>query len=131
MKRSPRFLSLPPALVLLLLACRGPAAPEPLSIAGEWHGVNHNAHPPHHWRLDLDAQPKGRVTGTFGITSAAGVPVDGTIEGSQRGFHVVLHALGTRGASCIIQGVSAGDGLNTDVDCGWGVVVPVDFRRVR
>ena len=120
------------ALGLTLLASCGLAEPEPPSITGEWHGINANAHPPHHWRLDLVAQREGRVTGTFGITSAAGVPVDGTIEGSHRRSHVVLYASGnTRAISCIIQGVSAGVGLNTDVDCGWGVVVRVDFRRIR
>ena len=85
------------ALALTLLACRGVADPEAPSIAGQWEGIWHNANPLHHWRLDLDAQPEGRVTGTFGITSAVMVPVHGTIEGSQRLAHVVLHASSPRG----------------------------------
>ncbi|MDE0073473.1 MAG: hypothetical protein OXR82_05450 [Gammaproteobacteria bacterium] len=132
MKRSRRSLSLLLALGLTLLACRSAAAPEPPWIAGEWEGINHNAHPPHYWHLDLDAHPEGRVTGTFGINPAGGNPTRGTIEGSHRDFAVVLHASGTtREISCIIHGVDTGDGLNTNIDCGWDVSALVFFWRVR
>lgn len=120
------------AIALLLLACSTSTDPEPPSLAGRWEGINYNAYPPHHWRLDLDDQPEGRVTGTFDLTSATGLPAHGTIEGSHRRSHVVLYASGTsREISCVIQGVSTGGVLNTDIDCGWRVVPPVAFWRVR
>ena len=123
------------ALALTLLACGGVADPDHPSIAGEWEGVWRSANPPLHWRLDLDAQPGGRVTGTFEITSAAPwmVPAHGTIEGTQTLSHVVLHASAPPRVSCVIQGamVEAGARIDSGIDCSFTYEpVPVEFLRI-
>ncbi len=62
------------------------------------------------------------------------VPVHGTIEGSQRLAHVVLHASSPRGFSCVIQGtvVEAGTRIDSGIDCSFAFEeVPVEFLRTR
>ena len=137
MKPSRRFLSLLPAA--LALSCLSGDPTDPLgqsSIAGRWEGVWHSANPPLHWRLDLDAQPGVRVTGTFEITSASPfmVPAHGTIEGTQTLSHVVLHASSPPRVSCVIQGtvVESGTRIHSGIDCSSAYeAVPVEFLRVR